>query len=123
MLERHPQLNLVLAESGISWLPFFLARADMEWRALKSSLDYAPELSPSELFRRQMYATFEEEFFPEQIPLLGADACMWASDYPHTDSTFPRSREAIERAFDGLGEGAVGKVTSANCARLYRFVS
>ena len=121
VLERHPQLNLVLAESGISWLPFFLARADMEWRALKSSLDYAPELSPSELFRRQMYATFEEEFFPEQIPLLGADACMWASDYPHTDSTFPNSREVIDETLGVLTPEDRRKVTATNCARLYGF--
>ena len=33
-LERHPGLKLVLAESGIGWLPYFLARADLEWHAL-----------------------------------------------------------------------------------------
>ena len=43
-----------------------------------------------------MFATFEEEAFPEQIPVLGADRCMWASDYPHTDSTFPESRRVID---------------------------
>ena len=31
ILERHPGLQIVMAESGVSWLPFFLARADMEW--------------------------------------------------------------------------------------------
>ena len=49
-----------------------------------------PSIAPSELFRRQVMATFEEEALGAQlIPLLGADSCMWASDYPHTDSTFP----------------------------------
>jgi uncharacterized protein len=119
VLERHPKLKLVLAESGISWLPFFLARADMEWRALKENLDYAPELSPSELFRRQVYATFEEEFFPEQIELLGADSCMWASDYPHTDSTFPNSLEVIDDTLGVLTPEDRRKVTFTNCADLY----
>ncbi len=120
VLDRHPKLKFVLAESGISWLPFFLARADMEWRALKSSLDYAPELAPSELFRRQVYATFEEEFFPEQIAVLGADSCMWASDYPHTDSTFPKSLEVIEETLGVLTPEDRRKVTATNCAELYR---
>ena len=92
-LERHPGLKLVLAESGVGWLPYFLTRMDMEWRALRDKLDYAPRIAPSELFRRQVMATFEEEQLAERyIPLLGADSCMWASDYPHTDSTFPESR-------------------------------
>ena len=46
VLERHPGLQLVLAESGVSWLPYFLARADMEWNALKGGLDYAPACRP-----------------------------------------------------------------------------
>ena len=91
-LERHPRFTLVLAESGVGWLPYFLTRMDMEWKALGDKLDYAPEIAPSELFRRQVIATFEEEPLAAQfIPLLGADSCMWASDYPHTDSTFPNS--------------------------------
>jgi predicted TIM-barrel fold metal-dependent hydrolase len=121
VLERHEQLQLVLAESGISWLPFFLARADMEWNALKDKLDYAPKLSPSELFHRNLYATFEEEWFPEQIAVLGADRCMWASDYPHTDSTFPHSLEVIEETLGVLTAEDRRKVTATNCAQLYGF--
>jgi predicted TIM-barrel fold metal-dependent hydrolase len=121
ILERHPGLQIVMAESGVSWLPFFLARADMEWNALKSKLDYAPALSPSELFARQVYATFEEEFYPEQIPVLGADRCMWASDYPHTDSTFPESRRVIDDTLGVLSEDDRRKVTATNCAELYGF--
>ena len=89
-LERHPGLTLVLAESGVGWLPYFLARADLEWHAFATRSTTSPSIPPSELFRRQVMATFEEDALgAELIPLLGADSCMWASDYPHTDSTFP----------------------------------
>ncbi len=122
VLERHPGLKLVLAESGVGWLPYFLTRMDMEWRALRDKLDYAPAIAPSELFRRQVIATFEEEPLAEQfIPLLGADSCMWASDYPHTDSTFPESRRAIEEALGTLPAEDRRKITATNCARLYGF--
>ena len=70
----------------------------MEWRELKDKLDYAPKVPPSELFRNQVMATFEEDALgTDLIPLLGADRCMWASDYPHTDSTFPNSRAGDRR--------------------------
>jgi uncharacterized protein len=121
-LERHPGLKLVLAESGVGWLPWFLARLDGEWRALRDKLDYAPAVAPSELFRRQVIATFEEEpLAVELIPLLGADSCMWASDYPHTDSTFPNSRHAIDETLGTLPPEDLRKVTATNCARLYGF--
>ena len=69
-------------------------------------LDYAPTRAPSELFRRQVMATFEEDALGAQlIPLLGADSCMWASDYPHTDSTFPNSLRVIEETLGTLARG------------------
>ena len=60
-LERHPGLKLVLAESGIGWLPYFLTRMDGEWHELGPKLDYAPKVPPSELVRRQVVLTFEQE--------------------------------------------------------------
>jgi predicted TIM-barrel fold metal-dependent hydrolase len=112
----------VLAESGVGWLPYFLSRMDLEWEALRDKLDYAPSIPPSELFRRQVFATFEEESIAAQmIPMLGADCCMWASDYPHTDSTFPNSRNAIEESFGSLAADDRRKITATNCARLYGF--
>jgi predicted TIM-barrel fold metal-dependent hydrolase len=67
-------------------------------------------------------STFEEEPLGAQlIPHVGADSCMWASDYPHTDSTFPNSLEAIEEALGTLSPEDQRKVTATNCARLYRF--
>jgi predicted TIM-barrel fold metal-dependent hydrolase len=123
-LERHPGLTLVLAESGVGWLPYFLARMDMEWRNLRDKIDYAPSVPPSDLFRRQVIATFEEEeLASEFIPHLGADSCMWASDYPHTDSTFPESRRAIKAALGALPQEDQRKITALNCARLYQFES
>jgi predicted TIM-barrel fold metal-dependent hydrolase len=121
-LERHPGLTLVLAESGLGWLPYFLARMDLEWRGLKDKLKYAPSIPPSELFRRQVMATFEEDELAAQVvPVIGADACMWASDYPHTDSTFPHSRQAVEATLGTLAEDDRRKITATNCARLYGF--
>ena len=45
---------------------------------------------------------------------------MWACDYPHPDSTWPNSREAIEEALGELGDEAIRKVTAETCRRLYR---
>ena len=44
---------------------------------------------------------------------------MWSSDYPHTDSPWPRSREYIAGAFTGIPEEDVQKIVGGNVARLY----
>ena len=122
-LERHPNMRLVLAESGIGWIPYFVSRMDQAGeKHVPKATDYKLRAKPSEIFHRQVYATFEEEpLGPQLIPLLGADNFMWASDYPHPDSTFPHSAEAIAVAFAGLDDTLVRKVTADNCAALYRF--
>jgi predicted TIM-barrel fold metal-dependent hydrolase len=121
-LERHPGLKLVLAESGIGWLPYLLRRMDGEWHELGPKLDDAPKVPPSELVRNQVILTFEQEPLAEQfIPLVGAETCMWASDYPHTDSTFPNSRRAIAESLGSLSENEVRRITAINCAELYGF--
>jgi predicted TIM-barrel fold metal-dependent hydrolase len=121
-LERHPGATIVLAESGVGWLAYFLARMDLEWEALRDKIAGSIDTPPSELFRRQVMATFEEDSLAaDVIPRLGADSCMWASDYPHTDSTFPNSLPAIEETLGTLAADARHKVTAGNCARLYGF--
>jgi len=122
-LERHPEMRLVLAECGIGWVPYFVGRMDQAGaKHLPKATDYQLKAKPSEIFRRQVYATFEEEpFGPQLIPILGPDNFMWASDYPHPDSTFPHSRDAIAHAFQGLDASFVERVTATNCKRLYGF--
>jgi predicted TIM-barrel fold metal-dependent hydrolase len=121
--ERHPGLKVVLAESGLGWLPYFLNRMDHEWEVWRDGgLDYTLRTPPSELFHRQVLTTFEDESVgPELIAQLGVDNVMWASDYPHPDSTFPNSTEAIARNLGHLDHDAVQHIVGFNCARLYRF--
>lgn len=124
VLERRPRLRLVLAESGIGWLPYFVRRMDaVAEKHVSKAHDYRLQAKPSDIFRRQVFATFEEEpLGPQLLPLLGADNFMWASDYPHPDSTFPHSRDAIAQAFEGLDAAFTERVTATNCKRLYGFV-
>src|SRR5262249_38266482 len=118
---RPPRLRVVLGESGIGWVPYVLERMEAELDKYAGRIrDHRPSLRPTELFRRQVYVTFEEDRLGVRlIPHLGADNVMWASDYPHPDSTFPESRRAVEEAFRGLDSALTRKVVAENCAALY----
>jgi predicted TIM-barrel fold metal-dependent hydrolase len=54
-LERHPDLRIVLAETGLTWVAYLLQRMDHSWeyQMVKSLSDVKLEALPSELFRRQ----------------------------------------------------------------------
>jgi predicted TIM-barrel fold metal-dependent hydrolase len=126
VLERFPDLKLVSAENDIGWVPHFLARADLTFHKLGSlklsaSGGASLKLLPSEYFRRQVYATFIDDVVGvRNTELFGADNYMWSSDYPHLMATWPRSREAVARNFQGISEEVKWKIVHENAARLYR---
>ena len=122
-LERHPTFKLVLAEAGLGWVPYLVNRMDSRVRN-NIGQPSAGSIStlPSELIRRQVSITFEEEVDGEEyVSMLGSEMFMWASDYPHPDSTFPNSRTAILESFPKLDEASCRAVTADNCRMLYKF--
>jgi predicted TIM-barrel fold metal-dependent hydrolase len=78
---------------------------------------------PSAIFARQVFTTYEDEKLGvELIPRIGVGNVMWASDYPHGDSTWPHSRKALaESALAQHGIDVLRKVTCENAARVYGF--
>jgi predicted TIM-barrel fold metal-dependent hydrolase len=127
ILERHPGLRMVMAEAGTGWLPWLVQELDYRhWRLWEAKEFWADkggsalETKPSELFKRQIYATFQEDHVAMSlIPFFGEGHLLWASDYPHPDSVWPNSREAIERQMRHLSPEMRRKLTHDNAAALY----
>ena len=122
LLDRHPRLRLVLAEADIGWLPWLLDRVDRGHERYARQNNIHTELKPSEYFHRNVSAAFIMDrvgVFTREF--MGVENLMWSSDYPHTDSTWPRSRESIEHDFVGVPEADRIKMTCTNAARLYGF--
>ncbi|HEY3942592.1 MAG TPA: amidohydrolase family protein, partial [Acidimicrobiales bacterium] len=75
---------------------------------------------PSTFWATQFHATFEDDLVGMRtIDLLGADTLMWASDYPHPDSTWPESLEVVEKHFQGMNDEDKQKIVWKNAAKLY----
>jgi len=47
------------------------------------------------------------------------DNYMWASDYPHGNSTWPHSKEAVRAQFAGLPAAVEKRLTWDNAAKFY----
>jgi predicted TIM-barrel fold metal-dependent hydrolase len=67
-----------------------------------------------------MAATFEEdEFGVQNRDRIGIENLMWATDYPHPDSTWPESQKVIETHFKDVPIEETRLMIGGNAARLY----
>jgi predicted TIM-barrel fold metal-dependent hydrolase len=122
-LERHPKLKFCLAESGTGWIPFVVQEMDYRYRRQferKKSEDIPLKAMPSEIFKRQVWATYQTDLVGlHLIQFFGEGHIMWGSDYPHPDSTWPFSREIIDKDSAHLSPEMKKKVIHDNAAALY----
>jgi predicted TIM-barrel fold metal-dependent hydrolase len=121
VLERFPGLKLISAENDVSWMPHFMYRLDHAYDRFRHFPGVELSLMPSEYIKRQVYGTFQfETVGRDLVEFYGADRMMWSSDYPHTDSPWPHSREYIEGdAFSRISPQETQKIVADNAAGLY----
>jgi predicted TIM-barrel fold metal-dependent hydrolase len=121
-LEKRPRVKFVMGEAGLGWIPYVIERLDYELHKYGSKIkDHKLSVLPSEIFAKQVFTTYEDEKLGvELIPRIGVDNVMWASDYPHGDSTWPHSRKALsESSLAKHGPEVLRKATCENAARVY----
>jgi predicted TIM-barrel fold metal-dependent hydrolase len=122
VLDRFPRLQIVSAENNVGWIPYYLQRMDRVAERSRASAGFVQKLKPSDYFRRQMWATYIDDFFGvASREFVGVDRMMWSSDYPHQASTWPHSQEVVARDFKGANADDRFKITRGNAARLYGF--
>ena len=119
-LERFPRLRVVFVEAGLGWIPYFLERLDTMyerhgWRKLGMLAE-----KPSTYWHRQMAATFEEDTFGiRNRHIIGIGNLMWATDYPHPDSTWPESQKVLDTHFNDVPMAEAREIIGGNAARFY----
>jgi predicted TIM-barrel fold metal-dependent hydrolase len=123
VLDRYPDLRLTALECGHGWLAFWASRLDEHVDMCQHVL---PSLKrkPSEYIRGPQYfqsiQLHEGELSLRQaIEAIGEDTLMFATDYPHSESWFPKSVDAV-LAWRSISETARRKLLWENAARCYR---
>lgn len=121
VFERHPGVQAGLVESGIGFVPWMLEAMDYAYKAHHFWVRPVIPDPPSEYFRRNCFATFQEDHIGllnvEELGLV--DNVMWANDYPHHEGSWPHSAEAIERNMAHLTDESRAKILGLNAARVF----
>ena len=61
-LEKRPRVKFVMGEAGLGWIPYVIERLDHELHKYGSKIaDYKISSLPSEIFKRQVFTTYEDE--------------------------------------------------------------
>jgi uncharacterized protein len=122
VFDRHPRLKVVSAEHDGGWVAHYAYRLDQMTERHQSWLSRGKTnvRAPSEYLRENCWFTFQKDpVAVETRHRVGLTQLMWASDYPHSDSTWPHSRKVIERDFEGLPDADLAAMVHDNAAALY----
>ena len=125
LLRKFPSLKIALSEGGIGWMPFFFERIDRHQRIQSAwtKQDFGNK-QPSDVLKSHILACFISD--PAGLRLreqIGTDLIAWECDYPHSDSTWPRSPEDLMGEFVATGctDDEIAKMTHRNVQRFFDY--
>jgi predicted TIM-barrel fold metal-dependent hydrolase len=125
VFERYPTLRVGAVEFESGWVAHFSERMDYTYTQRERQVGwarFADGVIPSDFMRRNVFVSFQED--PVGIHcrhLIGVDRLLWGSDYPHTESTFPRSQQILDDVLKGVPDDERTRIVRDNTAAIYGF--
>ena len=104
-LERFPTMRIAYSEGQVGWMPYVMERADKLW-AERGDNSFGTSLPhpPTSYIPGRIYGCiFDDETGLKNRDVIGMDQICFETDYPHADSTFPRSKEVATEICDKAG--------------------
>ena len=121
VFDRHPELRVIMVENDAGWIPHFAFRMDHAWERHRWSLEVGGlSRRPSEYLFENVYATLQDDTSVRHaVGALNVERVMWASDFPHGDGTYPRSRAIADDVTRGMTPAQRRAIVYGNAAALY----
>lgn len=120
VFERHPDLRVVFAEGGATWVADAIVSMDKITRSYYSILKPRLPEMPSFYWHRNCYATFMDDPLALRLAdVIGADRIMWSIDYPHPESVYGYTGDITRQIYETLGHDDAKKVLGGTAAKLY----
>ena len=124
VFDRYPKLKFVVAEFELAWVPYFLRTLDYGYieRQFEATYRFKKNVFPSDFFRENISLSFQEDDLGIRMrDVIGVNTLMWGSDYPHAESTFPYSKETIDRILADVPVEERQLIVGGNASQLYGF--
>jgi predicted TIM-barrel fold metal-dependent hydrolase len=122
-----PRLKVVLPEGGLGWVPFMLEKADFLWDRHRGYCrgPATPAAPPSELYQGRIFSCIQshDQAGIRERHAIGVEQILWQSDYPHADSTWPRSAELMVAQLGGVPAAEQELILGGNARRVFNLES
>lgn len=121
IFQRFPKLKLATVESGVGWFAWFTEYITRTWEKQRFWTESPLTESPAFYMEQNVYGSFIQDrtgILTRTLP--GAKNIMWSSDYPHSETTFPNSREMILRDCEGVPAEDVRDIICNTARGLFR---
>lgn len=123
VLDRNPNAHILFAECGAGWLMGLAERMDEVYYGHAPAIQPKLTRKPSDIVRAQVHCAVQNDTGAfGTIRGLTTENFLFASDYPHSEGTFPRSMQVIEAARQAQPELTAAQwaaVLGGNAARLF----
>ena len=118
---RFPDIKICLSEGGIGWVAGLLDRLDHMQTYNSMYGTWKGDLTPAEVMQRNFYfCAVEDQSSFALRERIGVEHILLEADYPHCDSTWPRTQEVIFEEIGHLPAEDIRRFTWANASALYR---
>ena len=132
VFERFPRLKVGSVEHELGWAPHFVDMLDYAYTERNPRYTesirkvgwpkFKDNMLPSDFFHRNVFLSFQADGRGiRERSKIGVEGLMWGSDYPHLESTFPRSKQFLDDILAGVPEDEKAKIVGGNADRLYHF--
>ena len=119
VLQKFPNLQIVLLESGFAWLPTTLWRIDKTWRGVRQEVPWL-DRRPSEIAAGRIFLSLQpvDPPGPEELQQIlkhigRTDMLLYSTDYPHRQFT------GDDPLPDGLPDDALPGILVGNALKAY----
>ncbi|HEY6531904.1 MAG TPA: amidohydrolase family protein [Acidimicrobiales bacterium] len=120
VFDRHPELRVMLTEIRGDWLPATLDRLDA---AFEEHRDQVPAVrKPSEYWPSNLLAglSFMHRVEVERRHEIGVEKMSFGRDYPHTEGTWPNTKEYLQFLLAGVPEDEARMLLGENLAHFLK---
>jgi predicted TIM-barrel fold metal-dependent hydrolase len=125
VFDRYPRLKVGSVEHEAAWIPHWLKQMDftyVERPVFTKGWKSREGMLPSDYWRRNMFVEFMEDDIGVRLrDKIGVENMLWGSDFPHAESTWPKSAQFLDRIFAGTPDEDRRKITRDNAAKMFGF--
>jgi predicted TIM-barrel fold metal-dependent hydrolase len=122
MFDRFPDLNVVVAEVEVGWVPFLKEQIDGNYQRMVYHTDIKLPHLPSHYIEKHVsFGYITDPFGLSVRDRIGVEHILWSSDYPHQAADWPFSWKTIQASMSGIPKEERELILAGNAMRLYHF--